>query len=85
MKQTIRLNERELKHLMSESVKRVLNEYQGEPDYSSSGKYYVAADVNSEYFNDYDEAYDYALKIVKKAMREDPNDWEEVLCFPDLG
>ena len=45
MKKTIRMNERELHKLISESVKRVLNESgHVENDYGNDCPYYVEAD-----------------------------------------
>ena len=79
MKQRIRLTESDLHRIVKESVKRVLKEDEWqEPDYSANGKWYVAADCKSKYFDDYDEAYNYALKMAEEERKRFPDDWEEV-------
>jgi len=76
-KQTIRLNESQLRQIVTESVKRILKEWE-EPDYAANGKYYVAADINSDYFDDYNEAYNYALKLANNERKRSPDNWEEI-------
>lgn len=41
-------------------------------------KYYVAADTESQSFDDYDEAYEYAKRCAEESREENPNDWEEI-------
>ena len=84
MKQTIRLTESQLTRVVKESVKRVLNEEWEEPDYASNGKYYVSADSDSDYFDDYDEAYSYALKMAEKGRKAWPDDWEEIHLMDNI-
>ena len=79
MKQRIRLTESDLHRIVKESVKRILREDEWqEPDYSAYGKWYVAADRESDYFDDYDEAYKYALEIAEEERKRFPDYWEEV-------
>ena len=71
------VDESKIKKAIKESVKRVLKEWE-EPDYAANGKYYVAADSNSDYFDDYDEAYNYALKLANNERKRFPDNWEEI-------
>ena len=76
-KQVIRINENQLRQIVTESVKKVLKEFE-EPDYAENGKYYVAADSDSDYFDDYNEAFNYALKLANNERKRFPDDWEEI-------
>ena len=76
-KQIIRINENQLRQIVTESVTRILKEWE-EPDYAANGKYYVAADSNSDYFDDYNEAYNYALKLANNERKRSPDNWEEI-------
>lgn len=88
-KQVIRLNERQLRQIVTESVKRVLKEN----EYSDNeSPFYVAADVNSDFFDTYQEAYEYAMKLAKKEtdwhepifILDYPN-WEKITIFDEDG
>lgn len=45
---------------------------------NNESKYYVAADCDSRYFDDYDEAYAYAKDVAEKTLKGDPDTWDEV-------
>jgi len=90
-KQTIRLNETQLKRVVEEAVKRVLKESNSMTD-DSEFPYYVVADVNSEYFNTFKEAYNYALRLAKNEkdwyddiLIMDNNSWETIVRFSENG
>lgn len=76
-KQVTRINENQLRQIVTESVKIILKEWE-EPDYAANGKYYVAADCDSDYFDDYYEAYNYALKLANDERKRFPDDWEAI-------
>jgi hypothetical protein len=80
MKMKIRLNEKQLKEIISDSVKKVLNE-QGTPDTLIDELQYILQDVNNisnalvENVNDFEDSdLYYDLKFVSKRI-EDLIEW----------
>ena len=79
-KKIIRLTESDLHRIVKESVNRILKEstFPTDDEYAQMGKYYVAADTNSEYFDDYNEAYRYAYNEAKKSYENDGYNMEDI-------
>ena len=90
-KNRIRLTESQLHRVIKESVKRILKENEGE-NHSDEYPFYVAADINSDYFQTFDKAYQYALNLAKneKDWHEDIDvmdnvNWETLVRFTEDG
>lgn len=94
-KQVVRLNESQLKRIVMESVNSVLKEYNNDlDDMSDDGEYpyYVAADVNSDFFKTFKEAYNYALRLARKEkdwyediLLMDNEQWQTIVVFSEDG
>lgn len=70
-----------LKTNQDEWVKNMCKESLKESGFNDNGldyEFYVAADSDSDYFNDYDEAYKYAYSIAKESYESDGFDMESV-------
>lgn len=58
MKQTIRLKERELRHIISESVKRALREWNETPDFVIKSIAVNGNDVSDEFFGRFGDSFE---------------------------